>query len=76
MTEERTGRRDGPRESQDEKVLDRPFGLLAELTYDCPLRCPYCSNPLNLGDYRDELTTEEWRRVLREARGLGVLQLH
>jgi pyrroloquinoline quinone biosynthesis protein E len=56
--------------------MDRPFGLLAELTYDCPLRCPYCSNPLNLGDYRDELTTEEWRRVLGEARELGVLHLH
>ena len=26
--------------------MDRPFALLAELTYDCPLHCPYCSNPL------------------------------
>jgi PqqA peptide cyclase len=56
--------------------VDRPFGLLAELTYACPLHCPYCSNPLNLGDYSDELTTQEWQRVLAEARGLGVLQLH
>jgi PqqA peptide cyclase len=56
--------------------VDRPFGLLAELTYACPLHCPYCSNPLNLGDYSDELTTQEWQRVLVEARGLGVLQLH
>ncbi len=56
--------------------MDRPFGLLAELTYACPLHCPYCSNPLNLGDYSDELTTQEWRRVLAEARELGVLQLH
>jgi PqqA peptide cyclase len=56
--------------------VDRPFGLLAELTYACPLHCPYCSNPLNLGDYRDELTTQEWQRVLAEARELGVLQLH
>jgi PqqA peptide cyclase len=53
-----------------------PLGLLAELTYRCPLHCPYCSNPLNLGDYRDELTLEEWFRVLAEARTLGVLQLH
>jgi len=53
-----------------------PFGLLAELTYACPLHCAYCSNPLNLADYRDELTTEDWKRVLREARELGVLQLH
>src|SRR2546430_17132426 len=57
-------------------AVDRPFGLLAELTYACPLHCPYCSNPLNLGDYSDELTTQEWQRVLAEARGLGVLQLH
>lgn len=56
--------------------MDRPFGLLAELTYDCPLHCPYCSNPLNLGDYREELTTEQWRQVIAEAAELGVLQLH
>jgi PqqA peptide cyclase len=56
--------------------MDRPFGLLAELTYSCPLSCPYCSNPLNLADYRDELTTAEWQRVMAEAQELGVLQLH
>ncbi|MFJ8358117.1 pyrroloquinoline quinone biosynthesis protein PqqE [Streptomyces sp. NPDC093984] len=56
--------------------MDKPLGLLAELTYACPLHCPYCSNPLNLGDFGDELTTEEWRRVMTEAAGLGVLQLH
>ena len=26
----------------------RPYTLIAELTYRCPLRCPYCSNPLEL----------------------------
>src|SRR3954467_5500000 len=57
-------------------AVDRPFGLLAELTYGCPLHCPYCSNPLDLGAYRDELTTAEWQRVLADARELGVLQLH
>ncbi len=56
--------------------MDRPFGLLAELTYACPLHCPYCSNALNLADYRDEMTTAQWQRVLTEARELGVLQLH
>ena len=56
--------------------MDRPFALLAEVTYACPLHCPYCSNPLNLGDYSDELTTQEWQRVLVEAKCLGVLQLH
>jgi PqqA peptide cyclase len=53
-----------------------PVGLLAELTYRCPLSCPYCSNPLNLGEYHDELTTLQWQRVLAEAQELGVLQLH
>ncbi|HET9078986.1 MAG TPA: pyrroloquinoline quinone biosynthesis protein PqqE [Trebonia sp.] len=56
--------------------MDRPFGLLAELTYACPLHCPYCSNPLNLGDYREELTTQQWREVIAQAAELGVLQLH
>ena len=54
----------------------RPLGLLAELTYGCPLHCPYCSNPLNLVAYRDELTLDEWSHVLAEAHDLGVLQLH
>jgi pyrroloquinoline quinone biosynthesis protein E len=56
--------------------MDKPYALLAELTYACPLHCAYCSNPLTLDDYRDELTTEEWQRVLAEAAELGVLQLH
>jgi pyrroloquinoline quinone biosynthesis protein E len=50
--------------------------MLAELTYACPLHCPYCSNPLDLADQRQELTTAEWQRVLAEARDLGVMQLH
>jgi pyrroloquinoline quinone biosynthesis protein E len=59
-----------------EPTRDRPFALLAELTYACPLHCPYCSNPLALDAYGDELTTQEWRRVFTEAAELGVLQLH
>ncbi|KAA5826020.1 pyrroloquinoline quinone biosynthesis protein PqqE [Saccharopolyspora hirsuta] len=56
--------------------MPSPFGLLAELTYACPLHCPYCSNPLDMAAYRDELDTGQWQRVLAEARELGVLQLH
>ena len=56
--------------------MDSPFGLLAELTYRCPLACAYCSNPLNMADYTDELAAHEWRRILAEARDLGVLQCH
>jgi pyrroloquinoline quinone biosynthesis protein E len=53
-----------------------PLGLLAELTHRCPLGCPYCSNPLALDNRADELDTATWARVLREAAGLGVLQVH
>jgi PqqA peptide cyclase len=56
--------------------MDLPFALTAELTHRCPLHCVYCSNPVELHDPRAELATEEWLRVLREARGMGVVQLH
>ena len=54
-----------------------PLLLIAELSYKCPLHCPYCSNPLSIGDakYSDELPTEDWVRVFHEAGELGVLQL-
>jgi len=26
-------------------TIQRPYALLAEITYRCPLHCPYCSNP-------------------------------
>jgi pyrroloquinoline quinone biosynthesis protein E len=56
--------------------MDRPFGLLAELTYRCPLACAYCSNPLELAAYDDELSTADWQRVFTEAAEMGVLQCH
>jgi len=54
----------------------RPYTLVAELTYRCPLRCVYCSNPLDFGRYRDELDTAAWRRVIAEAEALGVVGLN
>jgi pyrroloquinoline quinone biosynthesis protein E len=48
--------------------------LLAELTYRCPLHCPYCSNPV-VYPAGQELSTAEWRRVFGEAAQLGVLQV-
>jgi pyrroloquinoline quinone biosynthesis protein E len=54
----------------------RPFSLLCELTYRCPLQCPYCSNPLDFARHSGELSTDEWKRVLTEAAGLGVVQAH
>src|SRR5437016_12274143 len=81
----------------------RPYALLAEITYRCPLHCPYCSNPTHYcratasvadpgADRRSahptaalsttraiadkgELSAEEWKRVIREAADLGVLQI-
>jgi len=52
-----------------------PRWLLAELTYACPLQCPYCSNPINYANYPSELGTEDWKRVLSQARKMGAVQL-
>ena len=52
-----------------------PLWLLAELTYKCPLQCPYCSNPTDIARYDNELDTDDWLRVLREARAMGSTQL-
>jgi pyrroloquinoline quinone biosynthesis protein E len=50
--------------------------LLAELTYKCPLQCPYCSNPVDFASTTGvELDTDQWIKVLREARELGAAQL-
>jgi pyrroloquinoline quinone biosynthesis protein E len=58
-------------------VGERPYTLIAELTYRCPLHCPYCSNPVSLaGPASPELDTATWQRVFREAEALGVMQLH
>ncbi len=53
-----------------------PLGLLAELTHRCPLRCPYCSNPVELARASAELDAGTWGRVFDEAAAMGVLQLH
>ena len=42
------------------KQQNRPLWLLAELTYRCPLQCPYCSNPLEISKYQHELDTADW----------------
>jgi pyrroloquinoline quinone biosynthesis protein E len=52
-----------------------PLWLLAEITYRCPLHCVFCYNPLNYAQDKRELTTEEWKEVLRQARKLGAAQL-
>jgi len=52
-----------------------PLWLLAELTYTCPLHCPFCSNPVDFARQKAELSTGEWQRVFAEARTLGSVQL-
>ena len=56
-------------------ISGKPLWLLAELTYRCPLQCPYCSNPLDIARVERELDTDEWIRVLRESRAMGAMQL-
>lgn len=55
--------------------VSNPLWLLAEVTYKCPLHCTFCYNPVDYARYGNELTTEEWLRVLREGRALGATQL-
>lgn len=53
-----------------------PFSLIAELTHRCPLHCLYCSNPLEMKQAADELSTQEWTSVFRQAAKMGILHLH
>ncbi|HXR17686.1 MAG TPA: radical SAM protein, partial [Terriglobales bacterium] len=53
-----------------------PLALIAEVTHRCPLHCVYCSNPLQMIGAKAELSTEDWIRVFKEARGLGIVHLH
>jgi len=51
-----------------------PLWLLAEVTYQCPLHCVFCYNPVDFAKSGPELGTEDWLRVLREARAAGSVQ--
>jgi len=54
----------------------QPLWLLAEITYRCPLHCAFCYNPTDYADHTtNELNTDEWIKVLRDARKMGALQL-
>jgi PqqA peptide cyclase len=54
----------------------QPLALIAEVTHCCPLHCVYCSNPLKMQRRSDELSTEEWTSIFRQAAELGVFHLH
>jgi pyrroloquinoline quinone biosynthesis protein E len=53
----------------------RPYNLVAELTYRCPLRCPYCSNPVDYASHREALEASDWARVFDQAAALGVVHV-
>jgi pyrroloquinoline quinone biosynthesis protein E len=55
--------------------LGPPLWLLFELTYRCPLQCVFCYNPIEYARTNEELATDDWLRVLNEARALGAVQL-
>jgi pyrroloquinoline quinone biosynthesis protein E len=55
--------------------IPRPYSLLAELTYRCPLSCPYCSNAPGV-KLEADLDTPSWLRVLEQAGALGIVQVH
>ncbi|ABE49948.1 pyrroloquinoline quinone biosynthesis protein PqqE [Methylobacillus flagellatus] len=58
------------------KTNTQPLWLLAEVTYRCPLHCAFCYNPTDYDKHtKNELSTEQWIQVLRDARKLGALQL-
>lgn len=52
-----------------------PLNLIAELTYRCPLQCPYCSNPLDFRNHREKLSAEDWGRVFAEAAAIGIVHV-
>ncbi|MEE8233172.1 MAG: pyrroloquinoline quinone biosynthesis protein PqqE [Gammaproteobacteria bacterium] len=65
----------GSLQNNSQTNLTPPLWILAELTYRCPLQCPYCSNPLDIAKYDNELSTEDWFRVMQQARKMGAAQL-
>lgn len=52
-----------------------PLWLLLELTYRCPLHCVFCYNPTDFARSTEELSTQDWIRVLQQARAQGSVQL-
>jgi pyrroloquinoline quinone biosynthesis protein E len=53
----------------------RPYNLIAELTYRCPLRCPYCSNPIGYRDVPDALDADAWCDLFAAAAALGAVHV-
>jgi pyrroloquinoline quinone biosynthesis protein E len=65
-----------PEGSHHTPQIGPPLWLLAEVTYRCPLHCVFCYNPTDFAKTAvdNELSTDDWLRVLREARAAGSVQ--
>lgn len=57
-----------------EIIVGPPLWLLAEVTYACPLHCVFCYNPVDFVTNGPEMSTQEWLKVLRDAREAGSVQ--
>jgi pyrroloquinoline quinone biosynthesis protein E len=57
-------------------MVSYPLAVIAEVTHRCPLHCVYCSNPTQLTAAGNELSTEEWISVFRQAGKCGMLHAH
>lgn len=66
---------EGSTRATSAKGCERPLNLIAELTYRCPLRCPYCSNPVDLQRNPATLDANAWARIFQEASALGIVHV-
>lgn len=55
-------------------MVANPYTLTMELTHRCPLRCLYCSNPMELVHAENELPVEAWLSIIDQAAKLSVVQ--
>ncbi|MGO1766281.1 pyrroloquinoline quinone biosynthesis protein PqqE [Advenella sp. S44] len=62
-------------EQKHKATIAPPLWLLAELTYRCPLHCVFCYNPVDYASNLNEMTTDQWISVMRQAREMGAAQL-
>lgn len=62
-------------EQTQKPTIAPPLWLLAELTYRCPLHCVFCYNPVDYASNLNELSTDQWISVMRQAREMGAAQL-
>lgn len=60
---------------RDINTTQRPFVLIWEVTQACELACKHCRADAQERRHPDELSTEEGKRLLREARQFGEGQL-